>query len=50
MSEMKPPTTQAEATEMIAPLDPRPTNQFTLLEKYLAYERLQEFIKLLLPE
>ena len=43
------PTTQAEALKMIAPLNPRPDNSTTLIEKYLAFEKLEDFIKALLP-
>ena len=43
------PTNQGEALKMIAPLNPRPDNTTTLIEKYLAFEKLEAFIKLLLP-
>jgi len=46
---MTPPTTQEEALKMIAPLNPRPSTVL-LIDKYIAYERLEEFIKLLLPK
>ena len=49
-SNYKSPTNQEEALKMIAPLNPRPSNTATLIERYLAYERLEEFIKVLLPD
>ena len=50
MPEYTAPTNQEEALKMIVPLDPRPGNRTTLIERYLAYERLEEFIKALMPE
>jgi len=49
--EHKPPTTQAEAFKMITPLDPAmPKGAFSAEEKDIAFFRLVEFIRLLLPE
>lgn len=48
--EHKPPTTQAEAVQMILPLNPEAWDIYTEQEKKLAYDRLMEFIRLLLPE
>lgn len=46
-----PPTTQAEAFKMIAPLDPAmPKGAFTPEETELAFTRLYNFITALLPE
>jgi len=50
-NELKPPTTQKEATEMIAPLDPgMPKGAFTKQETELAYTRLVNFLAALLPQ
>lgn len=48
--EHKPPTTMDEAYRMVAPLEPNRTNLYTEVEKQLAFDRLMEFFKLLLPD
>ena len=47
--EYTPPTTRKEAFRMIRPLRPI-ANDATLEEKVIAFNRLYEFIELLLPE
>lgn len=45
-----PPVSQDAALVMIDPLDPRAGNNSTEKEKEIAFQRLTEFIKALLPE
>ena len=46
-----PPTTKSEALKMIEPLDPAlPKGAFTKEETDTAFFRLQEFIRVLMPE
>lgn len=48
-TEFTPPSTRSEAMRMIRPLIPV-ANNATLEEKTIAYNRLCEFIELILPE
>jgi len=46
----KPPVTVNEAICMVRPLDPHPANLYTEAEKQIAYDRLLEFFRVLLPQ
>lgn len=50
MKKQSPPTTHTEAIEMITPLDPINADKFTIEKKLIAWQRLNEFFKLLLPK
>lgn len=52
IKDMKPPTTAAAAMEMIKPLNPNPApgEIYPHHYKVLAYNRLCEFLKLMIPE
>lgn len=50
-NELTPPTTQAEALRMIEPLDPAlPRGAFTPEQTQLAYDRLYNFVTMLIPK
>jgi len=46
----KSPVTFDEAFLMVAPLDPHPANLYSEEEKRIAFDRLIEFLRVLLPE